>query len=287
MTTNGINLEKVKAALKHVSAGEPGELDPAVGPHGGTHDTDVEIADDVVKLVDTNSPDTPDLETRAYESGTEDDGSAQTPPYDGDASVEGLPIIPDTLAAAGDDAGEPQKNEGGGGPSVQLPDTLEDDLSVAPKDPHASVALTTSDIDDLRRIMSKKAEPNVEKAVNVLQWLDRNDKNPNREKVKAGLDKWQPTEAQALEAQARYGFAFLHTEAAAVESNRGQTESVLAWLKNFLTGRKLKIAADFLKSEKAKANPELAAQITSWYKTHAVDQVTENRDDVGIEDITR
>ena len=104
MTTDGINLEKVKAALKHVSAGEPGELDPAVGPHGGTHDTDVEIADDVVKLVDTNSPDTPDLETRAYESGTEDDGSADTPPYDGESSVDGIPTIPDTLAAAGDDA---------------------------------------------------------------------------------------------------------------------------------------------------------------------------------------
>ena len=286
MTTEHINLEKVRATLKQVTAGEPGELDPAVGPHGGTHDTDVEIADDVVKLVDTNSPSTPDLETRAYESGTEDDGSADTPPYDGDSSVDGIPVIPETMAAAGDDAGAPQKNEGGGGPSVQLPDTLEDEVSVAPNDPHASLSLTTSDIDDLRRIMNKKAEPNVEKAVNVLQWLDRNDKNPNRDKVQAGLDKWQPTEAQAMEAQARYGFAFLHTTAAAKKTNRGQTESVLSWLKNFLTGRKLRIAADFLKSDKAKANPELAAQITSWYKTHAVDQVTENREDVGIEDIT-
>jgi hypothetical protein len=89
-----------------------------------------------------------------------------------------------------------------------------------------------------------------------------------------------------MEAQARYGFQFLHTAAAAVEANRGQTESVLAWLKNFLTGRKLKIAADFLKSDKATANPELAAQIKSWYETNAVDQVTENREDVGIEDIT-
>ena len=58
-----MNLEKVRKALRHVAtAGEPGELDPAVGPHGGTHDTDVEIADDVVKLVDTNSPNTPDYE---------------------------------------------------------------------------------------------------------------------------------------------------------------------------------------------------------------------------------
>ena len=71
-----IDLEKVRKAIRPVTAGDPGELDPAVGPHGGTHDTDIEIADDVVKLVDTNSPDTPDLETRAYESGTEDDGSA-------------------------------------------------------------------------------------------------------------------------------------------------------------------------------------------------------------------
>ena len=96
--------------------------------YGGTHDTDVDIADDVVKLVDTNSPDTPDLETRAYESGTEDDGSCDTPPYDGESSVDGIPTIPDTLAAAGDDAGAPQKNEGGGGPSVQLPDTMEDEV---------------------------------------------------------------------------------------------------------------------------------------------------------------
>ncbi|KKK67309.1 hypothetical protein LCGC14_2955370 [marine sediment metagenome] len=100
MTTEHINLDKVRATLKQVTAGEPGELDPAVGPHGGTHDTDVEIADDVVKLVDTNSPDTPDLETRAYEGGTEDDGSADTPPYDGESSVDGIPTIPDTLATA-------------------------------------------------------------------------------------------------------------------------------------------------------------------------------------------
>ncbi len=292
MTTHGINLEKVRTALQKVTAdkvtaGEPGELDPAVPPHGGTHDTDVEIADDVVKLVDTNSPGTPDLETRAYEGGTEDDGSADTPPYDGESSVDGIPTIPDTLAAAGDDAGQPQKNEGGGGPVVQLPDTMEDEVSVAPNDPHASVLLlTTADIDDLRRIMSKKAEPNVERAVNVLQWLDRNDKNPKRGEVQAGLDKWQPTKGQALEAQARYGFKYLHTAAAAKESNHGQTSSVLAWLKNFLTGRKLKIAADFLKSDQAKAHPKLAAQITSWYKVNAVDQVTENREDVGIDDIT-
>ncbi len=292
-----IDLEKVRKAIKPVTAGEPGELDPAVGPHGGTHDTDIEIADDVVKLVDTNSPDTPDLETRAYEGGTEDDGSADTPPYDGESSVDGIPTIPDTLAttkdelpvvpaAADDDAGSSQKNEGGGGPVVQLPDTLEDDLSVAPKDPHASVALTTDDIDDLRHIMSKKAEPNVSRAVNVLQWLDRNDKNPNRGKVQAGLDLWKPTRSQAMEAQARYGFAYLHTEASAKPANHKQTSIVLAWLKTYVTGRKLAIALNFLKSGKAKANPQLAKQIYTWYKINAVDQVRENREQVGTEDIT-
>ena len=82
-----MNIEKIRKALKQVTAGEPGELDPAVGPHGGTHDTDIEIADDVVKLVDTNSPNTPDLETRAYEGGTEEDGTdthcGRTPPRSG------------------------------------------------------------------------------------------------------------------------------------------------------------------------------------------------------------
>ncbi len=49
-----MDLNKVRKALgrQTVEAGEPGQLDPAVGPHGGTHDTDIEIADDVVKLVD-------------------------------------------------------------------------------------------------------------------------------------------------------------------------------------------------------------------------------------------
>ena len=243
-----MDLDKVRKALgqQTVTAGEPGQLDPAVGPHGGTHDTDIEIADDVVKLVDVNSPDTPDLETRAYESGTEDTGSRDEmgPPYDGESSVDGIPTIPDTLATAegqgatplggpigGDpqpeiddpnaimaredaDAGDAQKNKGGGGPVVQLPDTLEDEVSVAPNDPHASaaVALTTDDITDLRKIMADSDDENVQRAVKALQWLDRNKAHAQREQVQAGLDKWQPSKAQSQEAQARYGFEFLHTE---------------------------------------------------------------------------
>lgn len=309
-----MNLDKVREALKQVTAGEPGELDPAVKPHGGTHDTDVEIADDVVKLVDTNSPDTPDLETRAYESGTEEDGTAQTPPYDGESSVDGIPTIPDTMAetgdgvsrgstplggpiggdphpatsAAGDDAGEKQKNKGGGGPVVQLPDTMQDEVSVAPDDPHASasVSLTTDDIKDLRSVMSEAAESNVDKAVKVLQWLDRNKNNPKRKSVEAGLDKWKPTKEQALEAQARYGFAYLHTEASADPKNAERTKKILAWLKDYLTGRKVKIAADFLNSDEAKNDPELAQQVSAWYKAYAVDQVRENKEQVGIDDIT-
>jgi hypothetical protein len=298
-----MDLDKVRKALKQVSAGEPGELDPAVPPQGGTHDTDIEIADDVVKVVDTNSPNTPDLETRAYEGGIEEDGTIG-PPYDGESTLDGIPEIPDTMAdvshgttplggpIGGDPApatageGQEQKNEGGGGPVVQLPDTLEDDLSVAPMDPHASVALTTNDVKDLREIMGESPEANVEKAVKALQWLDRNESNPKKDAVIAGLDKWKPTKAQAQEAQARYGFAYLHTEASAKKENAEQTQKVMAWLKSFLTGRKVRIAAEFLNSEDAKNNPELAKAIASWYKTHAVDQVRENREDVGIEDVT-
>ena len=314
-----MDLDKIRKALgKPVVAGDPGALDPAVGPGGGTHNTDVEIADDVVKLVDTNSPDTPDLETRAYESGTEDDGSADTPPYDGDASVDGNPVIPDTMAettAAGRgntelggpiggdpqgvnddpdtitatedaDAGDKQKNSGGGGPSVQLPDTLEEELSVAPKDPHASVqALTTDDIADLRKIMAEDADSNVEKAVNALQWLDRNPTHAQRQQVRAGLDAWKPSPEVAREAQARYGFAFLHTEAAATPENADQTRKVLSWLKKFVTARKITIASEFLNSADAASNPGLAAQIKAWM-VEAVDQVNENKEDVGIDDIT-
>ena len=313
-----MDLNKIRKALgqQTVTAGEPGALDPAVGPGGGTHNTDCEIADDVVKLVDTNSPDTQDLETRAYESGTEDDGSADTPPYDGDASVEGNPVIPDTMAATGGrgntklggpiggdpqgvnedanaieaqedaDAGDSQKNSGGGGPSVQLPDTLEDELSVAPTDPHASVqALTTDDIADLRKIMAEDAESNVAKAVKTLQWLDRNPTHAQVKQVRAGLDAWKPSPEVAREAQARYGFEFLHTEASAAPESANQTRKVLSWLKKFVTARKITIASEFLKSADAKANPKLAAQIQSWV-VEAVDQVNENREDVGIDDIT-
>jgi hypothetical protein len=312
-----MDLEKIRKALGRVAtAGDPGQLDPAVGPGGGTHNTDVEIADDVVKLVDTNSPDTPDLETRAYEGGTEDDGSADTPPYDGDASVDGNPVIPDTMAATGGrgntklggpiggdpqglnedanaieaqedaDAGDAQKNSGGGGPSVQLPDTLEDELSVAPNDPHASVqALTTDDIADLRKIMAEDAESNIAKAVKALQWLDRNPTHAQRQQVRAGLDAWKPAPEIAREAQARYGFEFLHTEAAATPENAAQTTKVLSWLKKFVTARKITIASEFLKSTDAASNPELAAQIQSWM-VEAVDQVNENKEDVGIDDIT-
>jgi len=290
-----MDLNKIRKALgQSVTAGEPGELDPAVGPHGGTHDTDVEIADDVVKLVDTNSPDTPDLETRAYESGTENAGDKDEigPPYDGESSVDGIPNIPDTMAntkttAREDcDAGEQQKNKGGGGPVVQLPDTLEDDLSVDPKDPHtAAVALTTDDISDLRKIMAEPAEENVKRAVNALQWLDRNSNHAKRGQVQAGIDRWKPTTAQANEAQARYGFSFLHTEAAASPQNSEKTVKVMSWLKKFLTAKKISIAKNFLSSEEANKNPELAKQINAWLVT-AVDQVRENKEDVGVEDIT-
>jgi hypothetical protein len=190
-----MDLDKVRKALGHRAlAGEPGTLDPAVPPQGGTHDTDIEIADDVVKLVDVNSPDTPNLETRAYEGGVEEDGTIG-PPYDGTSTLDGIPEIPDTLATAegrgatplggpiggdpqpeaddpnaiqaSDDPGSEQKNKGGGGPSVQLPDTLEDEVSVAPNDPHASaaVALTTDDIQDLRKIMAETPDENVTRAV--------------------------------------------------------------------------------------------------------------------------
>jgi hypothetical protein len=283
-----MDLDKVRKALgQQVTAGEPGALDPAVGPGGGTHDTDVEIADDVVKLVDTNSPNTPDLETRAYEGGVEEDGTIG-PPYDGDSTLDGIPEIPDTMAAtASDDAGSEQKNKGGGGPVVQLPDTLEEDLSVAPNDPHASaaVALTTDDVKDLRKIMAEEADSNVAKAVNALQWLDRNEAHPSHKQVRAGLDSWKPSAAQSREAQARYGFAYLHTEASAAPDNAEQTKKVMAWLKKYITSRKMEIAADFLAGDDAKANPKLAQQIQSWYVT-AVDQVRENREDVGIEDVT-
>ena len=281
-----MDLNKVRKALgQQVTAGEPGALDPAVGPGGGTHDTDIEISDDVVKLVDTNSPNTPDLETRAYEGGVEEDGTIG-PPYDGESTLDGIPEIPDTMAAT-DDAGSQQKNKGGGGPVVQLPDTLEEDLSVAPNDPHASaaVALTTDDVKDLRKIMAEKADSNVAKAVNALQWLDRNEAHPSHKQVRAGLDSWKPSAAQSREAQARYGFEYLHTEAAAAPVNAEQTKKVMAWLKKYITSRKLEIAADFLTGADAKANPKLAKQIHSWYVT-AVDQVRENREDVGIEDVT-
>lgn len=289
-----MDLDKLRKALGRtaVEAGDPGALDPAVGPGGGTHNTDVEIADDVVKLVDTNSPDTPDLETRAYESGTEDDGSADTPPYDGDASVEGNPVIPDTMAetttAQEDaDAGDAQKNSGGGGPSVQLPDTLEEELSVAPNDPHASaaLALTVDDIADLRKIMAEDADANVEKAVKVLQWLDRNPTHASRQQVRAGLDNWKPAPEVAAEAQARYGFAYLHTTEAGAPESAEQTTKVLSWLKKFVTARKITIAKEFLAGDEAKANSELAEQIQSWL-VQAVDQVNENKEDVGIDDIT-
>ena len=284
-----MDLNKVRKALGHsvVKAGEPGTLDPAVPPHGGTHDTDVEIADDVVRLVDTNSPDTKDLETRAYESGTEDDGSADTPPYDGESSVDGIPTIPDTLAAAGDTAGDKQKNKGGGGPSVQLPDTLEDEVAVDPKDPHshAAVALTTDDISDLRKIMAEPTNENVKRAVASLQWLDRNPRHAKRAQVEAGIDKWKPTLAQANEAQARYGFEFLHTEAAAAPSNAEKTRKVMSWLKKYVTAKKIAIAREFLSSEEAKKNKNLSQQIQAWL-VEAVDQVTENKEDVGIDDIT-
>jgi len=306
-----IKIDKVRKALRQITAGDPGELDPAVPPHGGTHDTDIDIADYVVKLVDTNSPDTPDLETRAYEGGTEEDGTADTPPYDGESSVDGIPVIPDTMAAktnrgstplggpiggdpqpatsaAGDDAGDAQKNKGGGGPVVQLPDTMQDEVSVAPDDPHASVALTTHDLVDLRSIMGEKAETNVGKAVRVLQWLDRNKRNPKREAVEAGLDKWNPNKEQSLEAQARYGFAYLHTDSAADSKNAERTQKVLSWLKSFLTGRKLKVAADFLKSAEAKSDPELAKQVSVWYKVNAVElgPGLPTSEEVGIDDIT-
>ena len=317
MAQRKMDLNKIRRALgKPVVAGDPGALDPAVGPGGGTHNTDIEIADDVVKLVDTNSPTTPDLETRAYEGGTEDDGSADTPPYDGDASVDGNPVIPDTMAATGGrgntklggpiggepqglnedanaieaqedaDAGDAQKNSGGGGPSVQLPDTLEDELSVAPNDPHASVqALTTDDIADLRRIVAEDAESNVAKAVKALQWLDRNPNHAQRQQVRAGIDAWKPRPEIAREAQARYGFEFLHTEAAAAPESADYTRKVLSWLKKFVTARKITIASEFLKSADAKTSPKLAAQIQSWM-VEAVDQVNENKEDVGIDDIT-
>lgn len=288
-----LNLDRVRKALTKTVAGTPGELDPAVPPGGATHDTDVEIADDVVKLVDVNSPNTPNLETRAYESGTDDDGSADTPPYDGKSSVDGVPTIPDTLAAtrrtkADSDPGSKQKNKGGGGPVVQLPDTLEDELSVAPKDPHSSsAALTTTDVADLRQLMSTKADANVAKAVNALVWLDKNSAHPQHKQVKAGLEAWKPTRAQASEAQARYGFAYLHTQASAAPQNAEQTKSVLSWLKGYLTGRKLRIAAEFLKdTKKVIANPELASQILTWYETTAVDQVTENDSTPGYDEIT-
>ena len=287
-----MDLDKIRKALgqKNVTAGEPGALDPAVGPGGGTHNTDCEIADDVVKLVDVNSPDTPDIETRAYEGGVEEDGTIG-PPYDGDSTLDGIPEIPDTLAQTVNaqedaDCGDTQKNSGGGGPSVQLPDTLEDDLSVAPNDPHASVqALTTDDISDLRKIMSETADKDVAKAVNALQWLDRNPKHAEAKQVRAGIDAWKPAVSTALEAQARYGFAYLHTALAASPEKVQQTTKVLVWLKQFVTARKISIAASFLKSDEAKSNPELAEQIQSWYVT-AVDQVRENKEDVGIDDIT-
>ena len=287
-----MDLNKIRKALgqQFVTAGEPGALDPAVGPGGGTHNTDIEIADDVVKLVDTNSPDTEDLETRAYAGGTEDDGSCDSAPYDGDASVEGNPVIPDTLAAIfaqeDADAGDDQKNSGGGGPSVQLPDTLEDELSVAPKDPHASVhALTTDDISDLRKIMAEEADTNVAKAVKALQWLDRNPTHAQAKQVRAGLDNWKPSSDVASEAQARYGFAYLHTAQAAAPESTKQTIKVLSWLKKFVTARKLTIAHTFLQSPEALANTKLARQIHAWY-VQAVDQVRENKEDVGIDDIT-
>ena len=282
-----MDLNKVRKALGHkATAGDPGALDPAVGPGGGTHDTDVEIADDVVKLVDTNSPDTPDLETRAYEQGSNEEAGEVGPPYDGKPAVEGNPEIPETLAAADDDAGEQQKNNGGGGPSVQLPDTLEEELSVAPKDPHASVhALTTDDIADLRKIMEEDADANIEKAVKVLQWLDRNPKHAQRKQVRAGLDAWKPTPEAAREAQARYGFAYLHTAEAAAPEKAEQTTKVLSWLKKFVTARKMTIAKNFLNSAEAKSNPKLAEQIKAWY-VQAVDQVNENKEEVGIDDIT-
>jgi hypothetical protein len=285
-----MDLNKIRKALgQQALAGEPGALDPAVGPGGGTHNTDTEIADDVVKLVDVNSPSTPDLETRAYEGGVEEDGTIG-PPYAGESTLDGIPEIPDTMAnveAQEDaDAGDAQKNKGGGGPVVQLPDTLEDDLSVAPNDPHASVyALTTDDVSDLRRIVADKADENVAKAVTALQWLDRNPTHAQHKQVRAGLDGWKPSPDVAREAQARYGFAYLHTSAAATPQNAAQTQKVMSWLKKFVTARKLTIAHDFLKSAEATANPELAAQIKTWYVT-AVDQVNENREDVGIDDIT-
>jgi len=282
-----MDLNKVRKALGHdVKAGTPGELDPAVGPGGGTHNTDIEIADDVVKLVDTNSPDTKDLETRAYEGGTEEDGTL--PPYDGESSVDGIPTIPDTLAAAeGSDAGDKQKNKGGGGPSVQLPDTLEDEVAVDPKDPHASaaVALTTDDVSDLRKIMAEPTSENIKRAVAALQWLDRNPRHAKRSTVQAGIDNWQPTLAQANETQARYGFEYLHTEAAAEKGNSEKTKKVMSWLKKYLTSKKISIAREFLSSEEAKTNKELAGQIRAWL-VEAVDQVTENKEDVGLEDIT-
>ena len=296
-----MDLNKVRKALgqQTITAGEPGQLDPAVGPGGGTHDTDIEISDDVVKLVDVNSPDTKDLETRAYESGTEDDGTADTPPYDGESSVDGIPTIPDTLATADGqgatplggpiggtpqpevedpnaimatedaDAGDAQKNKGGGGPVVTLPDTLGDELAVDPADPHASaaVALTTDDIQDLRRIMAEGADTNVDKAVKALQWLDRNKAHAQAAQVQAGLDKWQPSKAQSAEAQARYGFAFLHTQASAAPANAQKTTKVLSWLKKFVTARKIAIARNFLKSDEAKANAELAGEINKWLVT--------------------
>jgi hypothetical protein len=158
---------------------------------------------------------------------------------------------------------------------------------VAPNDPHASaaVALTTDDVKDLRKIMAEEADQNVAKAVNALQWLDRNEAHPRHKQVRAGLDSWKPSAAQSREAQARYGFKYLHTEASAAPDNAEQTKKVLAWLKKYITSRKLEIAADFLAGSDAKANPQLAKQIQTWYVT-AVDQVRENREDVGIEDVT-